>query len=273
MKMATTNPSAIVWESQFAREVQERISPSTRPWIPNLDYHSDARRAQGVNGDYLDYFEVDGGNLCLAIGDVAGRGLQTTLLTATLHSIVRALRFSHAGSLGNFVREAGELFREVCPDDCHATLFVSRYDPVTETLHYVNAGHEAPFILRDHNRRQRIIRLETGGPVLGLVRRPQYRERVLTMYPGDLLVAYTDGVCEATKDGGEEWGWRRFVDSIQDAGRRRARDTVESVWEEMERFTAGVPQFEDMTLWMGRVTEAEWRPKVRAVECEEPVAA
>jgi len=42
---------------QFAREVQDRILPSTRPFIPNLDYYSDSRRAHSLNGDYLDYFD------------------------------------------------------------------------------------------------------------------------------------------------------------------------------------------------------------------------
>src|SRR5258708_34515106 len=101
--MATTNPSAISQEAQFAREVQHRIFPSARPSIPNLDYYSDWRRARAVSSDYLDYFEVDEGNLCLAIGDVAGKGLRAAVLPASLHSIVRALRFSPPDSLSNFV--------------------------------------------------------------------------------------------------------------------------------------------------------------------------
>ncbi len=271
--MATPNPSAILWEAQFAREVQDRIFPSARPSIPNLDYYSDSRRAHSVSGDYLDYFEVDVGNLCLAIGDVAGKGLHAALLTASLHSIVRALRFSRTGSLANFVAAVDELLREVCPDDCHTTLFVGRYDPLSGRLHYVNAGHEPPFVLRNNGRRYRTIRLESGGPVLGLVRRPAYREGVVSLNPGDLLVAYTDGVCEAANQQGEEWGWRRFREAIQSGGRQPVRDTVERVWEAVDEFAAGAPQFDDMTLWIGRVDEADWRPVLRAAECEELVAA
>src|SRR5690348_7020896 len=100
--MATPTPSGFLWESQFAREVQDRILPSTRPFIPNLDYYSESRRAHRLNGDYLDYFEVNT-ELCLAIGDVHGNGLQSALLTASLHSIVRALRSAWTGRLANFV--------------------------------------------------------------------------------------------------------------------------------------------------------------------------
>ena len=187
--MATTNPSAFSREAQFAREVQDRIFPSARPSIPNLDYYSDWRRARSVSGDYLDYFEVDEGNFCLAIGDVAGKGMRAAVLTASLHSIVRALRFSPSGSLSTFVSTVDELFREVCPDNCHATLFVCRYDPVTGRLHYVNAGHEPPFVLRKTGAWYRTIRMESGGPVIGMARRSRYCERVLSLEPGDLLVA------------------------------------------------------------------------------------
>jgi sigma-B regulation protein RsbU (phosphoserine phosphatase) len=270
--MATTNPIAVSWEAHFAREVQDRIFPSARPSIPNLDYYSDWRRARSVSGDYLDYFEVDEGNLCLAIGDIAGKGLRAAILTASLHSIVRALRLSPAGSLSNFVTTIDELFREVCPDHCYATLFVGRYDPVTGRLHYVNAGHEPPFVLRKSGPGYRTIRMESGGPVIGMVRHPQYAERVLTLDSGDLLVAYTDGLCEATNPRGEEWGWRRFVETVQSTGCRRARDIVEHVLDAEDEFAEGAPQRDDMTLWVGRVAAANSNLVLRAA-CEELVAA
>jgi sigma-B regulation protein RsbU (phosphoserine phosphatase) len=147
------------------------------------------------------------------------------------------------------------------------------YDPVTGNLHYVNAGHEPPFVIRHTGRRSRTIRLESGGPVLGLARRPSYRERVLPLNPGDLFVAYTDGVCEAASPQGEEWGWRRFLEAIQSGERLRVRDTVERVWEAVDRFTAGSAPFDDMTLWMARVDEAEFLPLPRRAESLELVAA
>ena len=168
--MATTDPSAFLWQAQFARELQDRIFPSSRPSIPNLDYYCDSRRGQGPNGDYLDNFEVDGGHLCLAIGEVSSTGLHSALLAASLHSIVRALRLSRTGNLSTFVASVDELFGEVCPKDSHASLFVGEYDPVSSRLHYVNAGQEAPFVLRHNGRRHRIIRLEASEPFAAFLR-------------------------------------------------------------------------------------------------------
>src|ERR1700688_157864 len=85
------------WEA--ARSVQERIFPAVRPAIPGLDYYGDWRPACGVSGDYIDYFAMTAGNLGLAVGDVSGKGLPAALLTSSLHSTIRALRFTRNSSL------------------------------------------------------------------------------------------------------------------------------------------------------------------------------
>ena len=237
ISMGTANPFISLEQSQFARAAQNRIFPATRPQIPGLDYYSDWRAATCAGGDYLDYFDLDGGNFGLAIGDVSAGALESALLTTSLHSIVRALRFSHTASLAEFVASVDELFREVCPDECYATLFVGRYDPILGRLHYVNAGHEPPLVLRKSGAHYRNLRLETGGPLLGMLRKSRYREGVVSLRPGDLLVAYTDGLCEVKNARGEEWGWRRFVDSLTGGPTRRAREVVSRVFEAQGQFT------------------------------------
>ncbi len=244
------------WEVEVAREVQNRIFPSERPVIPGLDYYGDWRPARGVSGDYLDYFEMEEGNLELAVGDVSGKGLPAALLTSSLHSIVRALRRSQTTSLPELVRTVDELFYEICPDNCYATLFLARYDPVSGKLHYVNAGHEPPFVLRKRGGHHHTIPLESGGPVIGLLREPSYREGVVSLNPGDLLVAHTDGLCEAKNVAGEEWGWRRLVNTITASAERSSRQIVETVMDAVETFAMGAPPFDDMTLWLGRVEES-----------------
>ncbi len=243
-------------EMQVAQEVQNRLFPSERPIVPGLDYYGDWQPARGVSGDYLDYFEMDQGNLGLAVGDVSGKGLPAALLTSSLHSIVRALRRSQTSDLPDLVQAVDELFYEICPDNCYATLFVARYDPIGGRLSYVNAGHEPPFVLRKRGNRYVPIPLESGGPVIGLLRQPSYREGAISLNPGDLLVAYTDGLCETKNPGGEEWGWRRLVSTVEANATRRARDIVEHVMEAAETFACGAPPFDDMTLWLGRVEEA-----------------
>lgn len=272
--METTNPAVTLWEAHVALEVQNRIFPSARPSIPGLDYYSDWRPGLGAGGDYLDYFEMDEGHFGLAIGDVSGKGLQAALLTSSLHSIVRALRFSQKGSVAEFMSTIDELFCEVCPDGCYATLFVSRYDPILGRLHYVNAGHEPPFVLRKTGSHYRAIRLESGGQLIGMLRKSPYREGVVSLSPGDILVAYTDGLCDATNSEGHEWGWHRFLDSLETGANRRPREIAMRVFQAVDEFAGGTPQLDDLTLWLGRIEELHVRPMLQVVErTEEPVAA
>src|SRR5579871_2481837 len=116
--MATPQPAFILHEAQLARDVQNRIFPSMRPSVPGLDYYSDWRPGAGAGGDYLDYFEMEEGHFGLAIGDVFAQGMEAALLTSSLHSIVRALRFTPHRSVADLVANIDELFCEVCPDNC-----------------------------------------------------------------------------------------------------------------------------------------------------------
>jgi len=246
-------------EMELAREVQNRAFPTARPLIAGLDYYSDWRPARGLSGDYLDYFELPEGNLGLAIGDVAGKGLAAALLTSSLHSLARALRHTQQGSLSDLTAAIDELFYEVCPDSSYATMFVARYDPARGLLHYVNAGHEPPVVLRKTAAGYLPMALEPTGPVIGMLRKSSFQENVMSLAPGDLLVAYTDGLCETANARGEEFGFRRMLATIQACSYRKARDIVERVLETAEAFAGGLPQHDDMTLWLGRMEECHSR--------------
>ena len=261
-------------ELEMARSVQERIFPAVRPAITGLDYFADWRPASGVGGDYIDYFEMNGGNLGLAVGDVSGKGVPAALLTSSLHGLIRALRFAWTSSLKVLMRTIDKLFTEVSPDNCYASLFVGEYDPATGRLHYVNAGHEPPFVLRKSGGHFQTVFLESGGPVIGMLRDSAFREGVVSLYPHDILVAYTDGLCETTNQSGEEWGWARFQETVESCADQTARDIVEGVLKSSEAFAAGAMQHDDVTLWVGRVQDAVARNPRRQLESvAEPVAA
>src|SRR5438046_3985292 len=112
-------------EWELARMVQERILPAARPEISVLDYFADWRPARGVSGDYIDYFEMSDGQLGLAVGHVASQGLPAALLNSSLHCMLRAWRYARNSSPRELVRSVHEWFYEICPDNCHATLFVA----------------------------------------------------------------------------------------------------------------------------------------------------
>ncbi len=230
------------------------IFPCERPSVPGLDYYEDWRLARGSSGDYLDYFDTAGGYLELAIGDVAGKGLSGALRTS-LHDLVRALRLEEGFGPADLMPTIDKAFYRTCPENCYATLFLARYDPYTGQLRYVNAGHEPPLILRRRGDLWRVIALEASGPVLGMLRKSSYREGAVSLEQGDVLVAYTDGLCDARNAAGQQWGYRSLLDAVESSSGRRAQDIVDDVMASVDSFAGGAAQFDDMTLWVGRIQQ------------------
>lgn len=263
------------------RDAQRRMWPVARPNVPGLDYYAGWRTAGACTVDYLDYFEMDGGNFGLAIGDLAGvrpgaeaASVPGALLLSSLHAMVRSLSAQSSAGLGELVQSIHELFYEASPDGGSATLFVARYDPIERRLDYCNAGHEAPVLLRKLGPRRRPILLETGGPMVGVLRRSSFRQGSIRVHPGDILAAYTGGLTEVCGPRGDEWGYRRMVAAIEDAADRPARDIVEHVLAEARGFSAGGASASDMTLWLGRVEEAvATAPPVESADVELPETA
>ncbi len=259
--------------SDRVRQTQRRMWPTARPAVPGLDYYAGWRIGESRDIDYLDYFESDGGNFTLAVGDLvagnaggegSGGTSEPALLLSSLHAMVRSLdagRQEYPGepvshSLGSLVDAIHQLFYEAALEGSYATLFLARYDPVERRLDYCNAGHEAPLLLRKSAGRRRTILLESGGPVIGVLRRSAYHQTSLRLQPGDILAAYTAGVAESRNRLGEEWGYGRLVGAIEAASDLPARDMVEGVLEEADAFGAAARRANDMTLWLGRLDEA-----------------
>ncbi|HEX4808568.1 MAG TPA: PP2C family protein-serine/threonine phosphatase [Bryobacteraceae bacterium] len=132
-----------------------------------------------VGGDFYDIFEAESGKVVIVLGDVSGKGVPAALLVSVLQGAIRSSTASQHES-------ACERF---------ATVFWGVFDPSTDTLHYVNAGHAAPMLVRDGG--GPMERLREGGPVLGLLPDALYSAGIVKIENGDSLIVYSDGVSEA----------------------------------------------------------------------------
>jgi sigma-B regulation protein RsbU (phosphoserine phosphatase) len=142
---------------------------------------------------------MNDGNLGLAIGNVSGEGVPAALLTSSLRSMIRALRFARTFSLKTLCKEHRyPILRGPVRTSAYATLFVGEFDPSNGRLHYVNAGTSRPSCCARAGAHFRTIFMEASGPVVGMLRQSTYREGSVGLQPGDILVAYTDGLCEVT---------------------------------------------------------------------------
>ena len=134
-------------------------------------------------------------------------------------------------------------------DDRFATLFYGVFDEATRTLRYVNAGHNSPIVIRrDHS----VTPLEPGGPPVGIFPDSTYQESSVELRPGDLVVAYTDGVVEALNPEGEEWGTRGLIAAVARSDAERPDEVVEAIFASLNDFSRG-RQADDVTVAVVRV--------------------
>jgi sigma-B regulation protein RsbU (phosphoserine phosphatase) len=240
-------------ELEIAREVQERLFPQNFPEIPGLDYAGKCRPALEVGGDYYDFLPLLDRNLGIAIGDVSGKGIPAALLMASLQASLRGQTMGGSMGLSTIISNVNRLVYDASPTNRYATFFFAQYDSATRTLTYVNAGHNAPMLFRTTRSEGEVIRLEIGGSVIGLIQNMEYQQGVVPLSPGDLLVAFTDGISEAMNPREEEWGEERLIDAIHQCAGLRATETIDQLIQEADRFSAGADQHDDMTLVVLRV--------------------
>jgi sigma-B regulation protein RsbU (phosphoserine phosphatase) len=245
-------------EIEIARQVQERLLPQIYPLVKGIDFAGYSRTAQEVGGDYYDFIALDNGKLGIAIGDVSGKGISSALLMASIRAALHGLTFSGTLSLARLIEGLNRIIYDSSTSNRFVTFFFGEYDPSTRTFEYVNAGHNAPVLLRPTTPRQdsfcspegpcMVQRLETGGPVLGLFTDVQYEQGRLQLQPYDVLIAYTDGISEAMTAGYEEWGEDRLLAAARLNTHRTAQEIVTAVVECTDRFTAGAEQSDDLSL-------------------------
>jgi sigma-B regulation protein RsbU (phosphoserine phosphatase) len=244
-------------ELEIAREVQEQLFPQSYPKLPGLDLAGHCRPARGVGGDYYDFLSLADGRLGIAIGDISGKGIPAALLMAGLQASLRSQILAAPPDLTVMMGNLNRLICESSPSNRYATFFYGEYDPRTRRLVYVNAGHNAPMLFRRGAPAGEAIRLEAGGPVIGLLDPVPFQQGDVALEPGDVLVGFTDGVSEAMDTQGEEWGEESLARVVATADALPAEGLIRRIMEGADAFAAGAVQHDDMTLIVVRLVAVE----------------
>jgi len=233
-------------EVEIAREVQERLFPQKMPLTKGLDYAGHCRPALGVGGDYYDFLALPEGNLGIAIGDVSGKGIAAALMMASLQASLRSEATRAPENLAAAVGNVNRLVYEASSSNRYATFFYGQYNPVEAKFSYVNAGHNSPMLFRATN--GAVARLEPGGTVVGLIEEACYEQGFVCLSPGDVLVAYTDGISEAMNLDDEEWGEERMIECVRASNASSAQGLLDCIFAAATEFAGAAKQHDDMTL-------------------------
>ena len=199
-------------EIEIARQVQARLFPQKHPPLKTLEYAGGCTQARQVGGDYYDFLDLGPGRLGLVLADIAGKGISGALLMANLQANLRSQYAVALEDLPRLLQSVNRLFYENTADNSYATLFFADYDDRTRRLRYANCGHLPPLLLHAGGS---VTRLEATSTVLGLFEAWSCSVVETFLAPGDCLVLYTDGVTEAARADGEEFGEERLIKAVR----------------------------------------------------------
>ena len=262
-------------ELTIAQEVQNQLFPRAVSEIESLEVHGFCRPARTVSGDYYDFLTASSHKLILAVGDISGKGISAALLMATIHSAVRAYSVENlpqmrepvavgavagAGRImatwpegvevspGALLELLNHQLYESTPPEKYATLFLGIYDGRSRQLTYSNGGHLPPILI---GRDGAIRRLEAGGTVVGLFDNMTYQEGSVEMHPGEIFVAYSDGVTEPENEFGE-FGEQRLIELVRDNRERPLPEISQFVTTAVDNWIGDHEQPDDVTLVLAR---------------------
>jgi serine phosphatase RsbU (regulator of sigma subunit) len=239
---------------ELARTVQTGLLPSPQTLLPSsasVDYGAVFVPAATIGGDFYDVFTAENGQTSLVLGDVAGKGISAAILMGVLHGAIRSMDWTRSAS--DHEKATARLNRLLCEKTARerfASLFWAYFTPETGLLHYINAGHLPPLLIRASETE----RLDGGGPVLGLLPHAQYRSGKTRVEAGDLLIIFSDGIAEAMNASEEEFGEERIAQIVRRNMDQHPRLICDAIVKGIGSFLGAAKPHDDQTLLIVRLT-------------------
>jgi phosphoserine phosphatase RsbU/P len=229
---------------RLAAQIQADLLPKAAPSIDGYEIAGKTIPAQMVGGDYFDFIAMDDSRWAICLADVSGKGLPASLLMANLQATIRGQTLV-SSSASECVGRCNQLLHQSVDGGRYATLFYAILDPGSGELRYCNAGHKPPMVFREG---KPALRLERGGPALGILKSGAFEEGVVLLQPGDLMVACSDGITEAGGEDEGAFGEQRLQGVVSEQQGEPAFVVIEEITAAVDGFLGGSDQADDMTL-------------------------
>jgi serine phosphatase RsbU (regulator of sigma subunit) len=240
-----------------AAQIQRKLcSPRELVW-GDFEIAGEIFPVRHLSGDFFKVMQLDD-VLGLALGDIAGKGLSAGIWQAHLIDLIQrsARTYLHPADVIAGVN------RELCLDHSEppiTALFFARLDPQQNELQYCNAGLPAPLIMRGGTS---VDRLEEGGPMLGALQEASYNCGTVYLNPGDMLIAYSDGLTECRNHEDQEFEIGRLSSALESFSGATANQVLFSTLATVLDFADQCPPGDDLTLLVVRRCETKLTERI-----------
>ncbi len=233
----------------LARSIQVGLLPERPPQLAGFEIAVSHRPSLECGGDYYDFIPLGPDTTLAVVADVEGKGVGSAMVMANLQATLHAL-LAHLHSLERLVESLNDMILADTRGQKYMTMFVGLLDQPHRTLHYVNAGHVPPAVVRANGD---VDYLREGGMVVGLFPNQHFDRGHVRLEPGDIVVACTDGITEAMDRDDEEFGQERLVQLVAKERALPAAELVQSVLTEVDLFSRGGTHEDDRVILIMKV--------------------
>jgi sigma-B regulation protein RsbU (phosphoserine phosphatase) len=235
-------------ELRIGRAIQMSLIPKTFPPFPtrsDFALHALLEPAREVGGDFYDFFLTDDDHLCLAVGDVSGKGVPAALFMAVTRTFLKALAREER-SPSRVLERLNDELAEGNDASMFVTLFFAVVDLRRGLMRYASGGHPSPLLARPDGTVSTLPR--PRGPLVGALEGMTFDEGEKTLERDDRLLVFTDGVTEAMTAKGELFGDDRTARALSALAALSCREIVAGLRERLVRFADGADQSDDIAL-------------------------
>ena len=234
----------------LARSIQLGLLPERPPLLDGFEIGVAHRPSLEVGGDYYDFIALAPDTILTVVADVEGKGVGSAMVMANLQATLHAL-LAHLHSLERLVESLNDMMLADTRGQKFMTMFVGLLDQPRRTLHYVNAGHVQPAVVRVNGD---VEYLTEGGMVVGLFAGVRYERGHVKLHPGDVVVFCTDGITEANNSSEDEFGTQRLVDLVTRERHLPAQEIVQAVMTSVDTFSRGGTHEDDRVILILKVS-------------------
>jgi sigma-B regulation protein RsbU (phosphoserine phosphatase) len=202
-----------------------------------------------VGGDYYDIISLNDHEIIVTINDISGHGIPASLLMSIFRAnFVYGIRRNR--DILTTVNHLNNLISETTDTNLYVTSFTGMVDLKKRRMRWINSGHIPTFILR----KDEVIQLKDGGPVLGMFADISIQETEIGLKKDDFIVMYTDGITEAEDAAGNQFALPRLIEFVRKQRHLEIGQVKDNLIEELKRHVGGDEFDDDVTFILLRIT-------------------